>query len=186
MKASLWYLRSNNTMNHFPQSTITNILMLNFMTPQQLCAKTPHFIIIHKVGTWHFRFLHLTDRPVEPKCTCAKINMEPMNPGQPVKIHQTSHSNVTWSSSECVHWKPLKKSNGWCCYLYTSLWRSHRLAHSPAPLTAADLGHTWARTWLVWYWAGVRAPSSLFKLSFKVSTGTAHPLLFNSLPPQCW
>lgn len=105
-----------------------------------------------------------------------------------------------WSLQSLTHPPPIQtcsqhdfelysKRRGWCCYLYTSLWRSHRLAHSPAPLAAADLGQTWAWTWSGWYWVSVRAPSSLFKLSFKLSTGTVHlsltlcPLSADNPPP---
>lgn len=113
----------------------------------------------------YFLFWHVTV-PVNQR-TSGQINMEPIKAGQRARLTAAGSHKPTSHSNE----PPA------VCYLYTSLWRSHRLAHSPAPLPVADPGQTRARTCPGWY----RVPlTSNFPLTFQRHCA----LLFASLPPQ--
>lgn len=111
---------------------------------QELCAQVSDHTSVTE--TLYFLFPHLLLK----QSASGQINAEPITAGQHANTslqhaHRTPHSNMLSAWSSFAQWKPLKKrKNGGRCYLYISLWRSHRLAHSPAPLPAADLGQTWA------------------------------------------
>lgn len=91
------------------------------------------------------------------QCICIKLTWKKWILGE-----------LLWECHICVQKKTTAEQKQRRFYLYTSLWRSHRLAHNPVLLTGADLTHTWAWTWfyltLIWIWSHF----TLFKLSVKV------------------
>lgn len=98
--------------------------------------------------------------------------LTPSQMSESMRLYKIGVEKVNFSYSEnvtCVCRKNLtaEQKQG-CFYLYTSLWRSHRLAHNPALLTGAGLAHTWAWTWLYltlsWTWS----PFTLFRLSIEI------------------
>lgn len=114
--------------------------------------------------------------------------LTPSQMSESMLLYKIGVKKVNFSYSEnvtCVCRKNLtaEQKQG-CFYLYTSLWRSHRLAHSPALLTGAGLAHTWAWTWLYltlsWTWS----PFTIFRLSVKICHWhcTVHTPLLQSLP----